>query len=342
MKRNSSFKTGLLVSLLIFNFLANVQGQTASEVAQRSFPSVALIVMEDRNGQPLSLGSGFFVKEDIVVTNFHVIEGAARGYGKKVGQEKKYDLVGVVGSDANRDLVLLKLLGAKAPSLLLGDSGNAKVGDEVYVVGNPLGLEGTFSSGIISGIRQVDKDKLFQITAPISPGSSGGPVLNKSGMVIGIAVASYQGGQNLNFAIPSSYLESIIAKITSVTEISSMFPVKHQISILDKFGGKSTSGVNAGNLMWFDGYYQSGMYSFSINNRLREPIKEIYCLVIFYDINRNPIEFDLIQYRDMIPGGLAKRVNSRVDNSVQKLTTREGASTTTLVEFRILDFRIVY
>jgi hypothetical protein len=234
------------------------------------------------------------------------------------------------------------LLGAKAPSLLLGDSGNAKVGDEVYVVGNPLGLEGTFSSGIISGIRQVDKDKLFQITAPISPGSSGGPVLNKSGMVIGIAVASYQGGQNLNFAIPSSYLESIIAKITSVTEISSMFPVKHQISILDKFGGKSTSGVNAGNLMWFDGYYQSGMYSFSINNRLREPIKEIYCLVIFYDINRNPIEFDLIQYRDMIPGGLAKRVNSRVDNSVQKLTTREGASTTTLVEFRILDFRIVY
>ena len=89
MVRKLSIKIGLAAIVLFLSILSVVKGQTASQIAQESFSSVVLLVMEDSNGQPLSLGSGFFIKEDIVATNFNVIEGAARGYGKKVGQEMK-------------------------------------------------------------------------------------------------------------------------------------------------------------------------------------------------------------------------------------------------------------
>ena len=94
----------------------------------------------------------------------------------------------------------------------LGNSDFAQVGETVYAVGNPRGLEGTFSQGIISSIRPVGIDKLIQITAPLSPGSSGGPVLNRKGEVIGVSVLTIRDGQNLNFAIPSIHLSALLAK----------------------------------------------------------------------------------------------------------------------------------
>ena len=101
--------------------------------------------------------------------------------------------------------------------LPLGDSSAVEVGEEVYAVGNPEGLEGTFSQGIISGIRRVGDRDLIQITAPISHGSSGGPVLNKHGQVVGIAVGAIRTGQNLNFAIPASELQLLVEGIQSKT-----------------------------------------------------------------------------------------------------------------------------
>ena len=79
--------------------------------------------------------------------------------------------------------------------------------------GNPQGLEGTFSQGIVSSIRVLGADKILQITAPISPGSSGGPVLNEKGQVIGVSVATFRGGQNLNFAIPSKLSQKVAWKV---------------------------------------------------------------------------------------------------------------------------------
>jgi len=87
-----------------------------------------------------------------------------------------------------------------------------EVGDTVYVAGNPKGLEGTFSQGIVSGIRRVKGNRYLQITAAISEGSSGGPILNESGDVIGIAVATVREGQNLNFAVSGLDLAAIIVK----------------------------------------------------------------------------------------------------------------------------------
>jgi S1-C subfamily serine protease len=162
------------------------------------------------------LGSGFFASDGIVATNLHVIEGAAKAYVKLVGKETMYDVDGIVGLDRDNDLVLLEVRGTKAPPLLLGNAHQVAVGDQVYVVGNPEGLEGTLSQGLVSGIRRLDSKTLFQISAPISHGSSGGPVLNSEGKVIGVAVAILEGGQNLNFAVPISYLGTTLSNLTPV------------------------------------------------------------------------------------------------------------------------------
>ena len=163
-----------------------VHAQSAQEIAKRAFASTVLLVMEDGNGQPLSLGSGFFIRDGEVASNLHVVEGASRGYAKIIGQKSKYDVEGITAVDPNRDLVVLKIAGHQGGPLVLGNSEYVQVGETVYAVGNPQGLEGTFSQGIVSGIREVGTDKILQITAPISPGSSGGPVLNSKGEVIGV------------------------------------------------------------------------------------------------------------------------------------------------------------
>jgi hypothetical protein len=167
--------------------------------------------MEDANGQRVSTASGFFIRDDLVVTNFHAIREGVRGHIKIVGARGAYVIAGVASLDRDKDLAIVRVPGVKATSLPLGSDSDARVGDKVYAVGNPMGLEGTFSDGIISGIRSVGPRRLIQITAPISPGSSGGPVLNESGLVIGIAVATLTEGQNLNFAIPASDLGPLLA-----------------------------------------------------------------------------------------------------------------------------------
>ena len=186
--------------------------QTAQQIAKKALDATVLLVMEDADGQPLGLGSGFFVRKGLVATNLHVIEDAAKGYAKRVGQETKYVIEGITARDDGNDLVIIKVSALDFPALTLGDSDAVQVGEAVYAVGNPRGLDGTFSQGVISSIREVKTRKRLQFTAPISPGSSGGPVLNEVGEVIGISVAIFRGGQNLNFAVPSNYLKALVAK----------------------------------------------------------------------------------------------------------------------------------
>ena len=338
--KNSLF----VVIYTCFFFACNLQivtAQSAQEIARSAFGSTVLLVMEDGNGQPLSLGSGFFVSENEIASNLHVIEGASRGYARVVGQQTRFDIEGITAIDAERDLVILRVTGSQRITLSLSDSENAQVGETVYAVGNPQGLEGTFSQGIVSSIREVGNDKLLQITAPISPGSSGGPVLNSKGEVIGVSVATYRGGQNLNFAIPSNYLSSLISQSGSVRPLTQSSATSNRRSILADLGGRNTEGVVGGQLTWDNTHYQNGGYSFSIRNQLRDNVKDIYCLIIFYDSSNNPIDIDVIRHQGVIPAGLARRVTSRVDASVQKLTTRVGnMNPTTRIEFRILDFEI--
>ena len=250
----------------------------AQEIAQRAFRSTVLLVMEDSNGQPLSIGSGFFVRDGHIATNLHVVEGASRGYAKLVGQNEKYDIEGITAIDAERDLVVLKVRSFGPQLVLLGNSDRVQVGETVYAVGNPHGLEGTFSDGIISSIRYVGSSMILQITAPLSPGSSGGPVLNRRGEVIGISVITIRNGQNLNFAIPSSYLLELLAHLGPAQPLWEKQPAKSQRSILAGLGGRGVEGVAVGKLIWTYSALQSGKYSFSIRNHLRQRVRDVRCL----------------------------------------------------------------
>src|SRR5262249_2713727 len=188
---------------------ASTGSLTPAEIARRAFPSVVLLSMQDSAGQPVCLGSGFFVDKDIVATNFHVIEQASGGYAKVVGRSDRLNIKGIVGLDVPHDLALLQVEISSAPPLSVAPKASIVVGDAVSAVGIPSGLEGTFSPGVVSSFREIGPVHVLQITAPISPGSSGGPVLDQTGTVVGISFASIEKGQNLNFAIPSEYVSAL-------------------------------------------------------------------------------------------------------------------------------------
>jgi len=334
MRRNKiRWKRLLCGAILLLVGASLAHAQTAQQIAEMAFGSTVLLVMEDANGQPLSLGSGFFVRDGEIASNLHVVKGAARGYAKLVGQKTKYDIHGVTAVDPERDLVVLKISAAGSASLSLGSSDAVQVGESVYAVGNPQGLEGTFSQGIVSSIREVGTDKLLQITAPISPGSSGGPVLNGKGEVIGVSAATFRGGQNLNFAIPSNYLKLLLAKAGPVKALAQATPRKSQPSILADLGGKSSAGVVGSHFAWDDDGH--GFYTFSVRNNLREPIKDVICLVIFYARDGLPIETELVTIDGPVGGNLARRSfqNGRIAaDQVRSLTAK--------TEIRVLDFRL--
>src|SRR5438093_6020508 len=114
---------GLLCWVLLMSFGAgSSHAQTVQEIAKKAFGSAVLLVMEDGNGQPLSLGSGFFVRDGEIASNLHVVEGAARGYTKLIGQKMRYDIEGITAVDPDRDLVVLKISAARPQTLSLGNS----------------------------------------------------------------------------------------------------------------------------------------------------------------------------------------------------------------------------
>jgi len=350
-RRNSCMRALSLLfwALFLVAQTYTADAQTAQQIAKKAFESTVLLVMEEASGQPVSLGSGFFVAQGKIASNLHVVKGASRGYARVIGQKAKYIIEGIIGIDPDRDLVLLKISGTITPPLPIGNSDSVEVGESVYAVGNPRGLEGTFSQGIVSGIREVDSNKLLQITAPISPGNSGGPVLNSKGEVIGVSVATFMGGQNLNFAIPSNYIKVLISNAGEIRPLVSTRAPGKQRSILANLGGRSSEGVTGENFTYDGSNLPTGEYSFSLVNKLREPVQQIYCLVVFYDVQGNPIDVAKTGFSGILVGGLAKRVKGRVDKSVENLNNPTPASPyfpnpprrpKGKIEIRILDFKI--
>ena len=204
-------------ALLLFCTINTASAQTtlsAEDIAEKALAATVYLEMQDKNGKTLGFGSGFFVKFNLIATNYHVIEGAAKGAAKLVGKYTTYDIEGVTATDRDNDLTLLKVTAYGIKPLSLGDSDSVRIGETVYVAGNPKGLEGTFSDGIISSRRDKYTKEQLQMTAPISPGSSGGPVLNRKGEVIGVSFAQHRAldAENLNFAIPSKYLKVLLAR----------------------------------------------------------------------------------------------------------------------------------
>lgn len=174
----------------------------AEKIFKVNSPAVVVVASIDREGKPTGIGSGFIAREDgVIITNYHVVSMAA-DIKIKIGQRTK-NVEGLLHVDIENDIAVIKVEGDNYPRVTLGDASKALVGEKVYVIGSPQGLENTISEGILSGIREIDQGKkILQMTAAISPGSSGGPVFNSRGEVIGIATFLIAETQNLNFAMP--------------------------------------------------------------------------------------------------------------------------------------------
>ena len=190
---------------------APTQAKSAGDIYKMSGPSVVLIETYGDDGKVSGSGSGFLVSADgKILTNFHVVAHTKRAT-VKLANEDAYDTVSILDVDKRKDIALLKIKAVNLPYLKLGHSNSAQIGDKLYTLGNPLGVfQNTLSEGLLSGIRQMDGYKMFQLSAPISHGSSGSPVFNAQGDVIGIVEALISEGQNLNFAIPIDYAAGML------------------------------------------------------------------------------------------------------------------------------------
>jgi Flp pilus assembly protein TadD len=198
----------LLPIALVLLLTASVRAQESLPgLVKRVKPAVVAIATYDSNGEALMTGSGFFLKPGQVVTNLHVVRGAVRAEIKTLdGKGKVYPVNGTLAVDEEGDLALLSVempLERARTSELTSELPDE--GEPIFVIGNPLKLEGSVSDGIVSAVREVPNSyRIIQITAPISHGNSGSPVFNLRGQVLGVVTVKVTNGQNINLAIAAA------------------------------------------------------------------------------------------------------------------------------------------
>ena len=214
----------LLLSFMVWGFVAFYGTTVAADLTPQEIAkikgSTVLLHIKDAQGNRWT-GSGFVVGPDLIATNYHVIEKMSSGAARLGGKEKWYNVGPRLAVDRERDLAVVKVKGIDALPLPLGDSDTVEDGEAIYVVGNPMGgLPFTLTKGIISAIETediiVEDDKLlrgkkFQTDASMAPGSSGGPMLNVRGEVIGISVAAaLYGLLDFNLAVAVNHLKPLL------------------------------------------------------------------------------------------------------------------------------------
>jgi len=191
------------------------------ELVKRVKPSSVSIETFNSKGETVSRGSGFFIANDRIITNRHVIERSSRVVITLV-DGKKFVAKGVLAVDGEGDLALLQVdvpAGLARPLPIV--SRVPQEGESIVVIGNPFGLEGSVSDGIVSAVREISGyGKIIQITAPISPGSSGSPVVNMYGQVVGVATLQAAEGQSLNFAVPAERISQL--KVNDLQTIAAL------------------------------------------------------------------------------------------------------------------------
>lgn len=322
----------IFVLLVLLNFhLLHSQNQS---VIQSVLKKVVMIIPLDDNYQPLGIGSGFIISNDgQIATNYHVVEGATSAIVKFVDSEEKYTANYVYHKNPYYDIAVIKI-DKKTTPLSLGDDELIQIGEKILAVGNPEGLEGTVSEGIVSGFRKLDEGfRLMQITSPISPGSSGGPVINSKGDVLGIASLSIVTGQNLNFAVPVKYLKELLQERIEYSEFGkSILPVSIKLSGLTSIDHKDLIEVTKTKI---ETRYQGGgaTVSLSIRNNYSRDIKNIRILIIWNEADEM-VHFSPILITEIIPSKLTKSVQKHNLPRVGDLSYKVNS------EIRIMDYEI--
>lgn len=209
------------VLLVAFSALSVFAQDNLPELVKKIKPSAVAIETFDAKGALLSRGSGFFISADKIITNNHVIEKSS-SVVVHLNNGKRFNVKGVLAIDGEGDLAVLQV---DVPQNLAVPLSIEKLvpqeGESIVVIGNPYGLEGSVTNGIVSAVREISGyGKIIQITAPISPGSSGSPVVNMRGQVIGIATLQAAEGQSLNFAVPSERISAL--KLSDLKSFASL------------------------------------------------------------------------------------------------------------------------
>lgn len=305
---------------------AALAGESPNVIYREAKNSTFLIETFDSKGIPLSIGTGFAVRTNYLASNCHVVRGAKRVTVKNLDSGNSFPVEAIVGSDLRADLVLLRI-GASVKPLGIETNLGLSVGDSVYALGNPRGLEGTFSSGIISAVRELDTIHYIQVTAPISPGSSGGPVFSSDGKVIGVATSAIKESQNLNFAVSARHLVALLAAEQKEDTFDAFFTKQ------DEFDRKTESTRPANdarvvlrNFEWerssafsFD---KASEFTFSVFNGLSRPIRNVLVVISFLNIDSEVVETKFIRIGGPIASESAFRSKGSVDASVARINNR--------------------
>jgi hypothetical protein len=209
---------------------------TVRDIVARSAGSVVVV------RTPHGLGTGFVVDRGIVATNLHVIAGADRIL-LATSEGRRLQISAITGLDPIHDLALLSFAAGASPTPLpLRRDAPLMAGDPVVAIGTPQGLALSVSTGIVSAVRELGpRLTLVQTTAPISPGSSGGPLLDDQGRVVGVTTLISTSGQNLNFAVPVEYLSALLAHSRGSISVAEFSRLKWQK------GGHGGHGAPSGN-----------------------------------------------------------------------------------------------
>lgn len=207
------FKHLLLpLCLLGASFLpSGVFAYTTKELVEQCNPSVVQVSVYNDKDERLGLGSGFVVGPELVATCYHVVSHGVSAQ-VKTADKISYPVTSVVAVDKERDIAVLRVKRLDLTPLALGDAGAVKSGERVTVIGSALGLEGSVADGVVSQVRVFPPfGDVVQVSCPVSPGSSGGPLLNEQGQVIGVVTFTMIEGQNVNFGIAANTLKNMIA-----------------------------------------------------------------------------------------------------------------------------------
>jgi len=240
----------ILACLAALALAAPTSAVDLKELNHRARGSVVLLKNLDAGGQDVAEGTGFVIQGGYILTNHHVVEGASRMQAV-LPDKSVLELPGVLAEDPDHDLAILKAPSHHLVPLSLVRPGPTEPGERVVVLGNPLGFSSTLSDGIVSAYREhgIDEDPdfikgpLLQITAPISEGSSGSPVMNLNGEVVGVAVAFYDGGQSLNFAVPASSVRRLLARVNPLRLEKSFGTLAGFTSSSETFRNLAISGL---------------------------------------------------------------------------------------------------